>query len=187
MHNLIEFQTARLRLRQWQHNDRMPFAALNADPRVMQYFPETLDRQACDRLVDRYQAHIDEHGWGFWAVEILATEQFIGFVGLQQAPPELPFAPCVEIGWRLSFDQWGQGLATEAARAALRVGFNELALPEIVSFTALDNQRSQRVMQKLGMTAEGHFIHPKLPTDSPLREHCLYRLARQTWMRTNRN
>lgn len=184
MGKLIEPQTQRLQLRQWRDSDCAPFADLNADPRVMEFFPEPLTRQQSDAAVDRASAHIAEHGWGFWAAERKEDGQFIGFVGIKYAPEELPFAPCVEIGWRLAVPFWGCGYASEAAKAALRVAFEDLRLRELVSFTPLQNLRSQKVMQRLGMREDPHaFEHPLLPQDSPLRRHCLYRLTADEWTR----
>jgi RimJ/RimL family protein N-acetyltransferase len=179
----IAFETERLRLRQWCAGDRAPFAALNADPRVMAFFPSPLDRFASDAMADRCEALIALHGWGFWAAETKHDRAFIGFVGLHVPIVALPFSPCVEVGWRLAFEQWGKGLATEAARGALRVGFEQLRLSEIVAFTAVLNARSRRVMERLGMqeTTTG-FEHPALPAGSPFRTHCLYRLAREQWL-----
>lgn len=179
---MIELDTHRLKLRQWRDEDFAPFAAMNADLQVMAHFPAALDRAASDALAMRCQRLIEEQGWGFWAVEIKASGQFIGFVGLHRPIAELPFSPCVEIGWRLARPFWQKGYASEAARATLRFGFNDLALAEIVTYTSLGNQRSQAVMEKLGMhrTAE-NFQHPAFPVDHPLREHCLYRLARSAW------
>jgi RimJ/RimL family protein N-acetyltransferase len=174
----IELETERLHLRQWLPADREPFAALNADPRVMAFLPTRLTRAESDALADRCQHLIEQQGWGLWATALKASDQFIGFVGLHRPSPQLPCSPCVEIGWRLAFDYWGQGLATEAARAALQVGFIDLNLPEIVSFTALGNRRSRAVMERLAMVESGTFAHPHLPEDSPLRIHCLYRLPR---------
>lgn len=182
MKTLIEPQTERLQLRQWRDADREPFAAMCADPQVMEYFPATLDRAASDAAVDRQIAHIEQHGWGFWAAERLEDGAFIGFVGLKHAPAELPFAPCVEIGWRLAVPQWGKGYAVEAARATLGVAFEQLRLPEIVSFATVQNARSRRVMERLQMREEPQtFDHPLLPADSPLRRHCLYRLRGENW------
>lgn len=179
MTELIEFETERLRLRQWHDSDREPFAALNADPKVMAFFPALLTRAESDAMADRCQALIAERGWGFWAVETKATREFIGFVGLHAVAPELPFAPGVEIGWRLAVKHWGKGFATEAAGGALRVGFEQLGLPEIVSFTAVGNMRSRAVMERLGMLeAKETFEHPKIPVGHVLRTHCLYRLSR---------
>lgn len=175
----IEFDTERLRLRCWQDDDRAAFAAMNADARVMEFFPSTLNREHSDAVVDRIQAHFTQRGWGLWAAELKATAQFIGFVGLNVPAAELPCSPCVEIGWRLAAAHWGRGYATEAARAALRVGFDRLGLDEIVSFTALVNARSQAVMERLGMQRDPHtFEHPAVPAGHALREHCLYRLRR---------
>jgi RimJ/RimL family protein N-acetyltransferase len=180
----IEFTTERLLLRQWRASDREPFAELNADPRVMEFFPTLLDRAASDAGFDRLRAKIEERGWGLWAVELRATNSFIGFVGLQVPTAPLPFGPCVEVAWRLAHAYWGNGYATEAAKGTLRVGFERLALEEIVSFTAVINRKSRAVMERLGMQeAEATFQHPSVPEGSPLREHCLYRLTRQRWRR----
>lgn len=178
MPDLIEFETERLVLRQWRPADREPFAALNADSRVMAFFPARLTRAESDAIADRCETLIRERGWGFWAAELKASREFIGFVGLHTPSAELPFSPCVEIGWRLAFAHWGKGLASEAARGALKVGFTSLDLDEIVSFTAVGNARSRAVMERLGMHASGTFVHPQLPEGSALRAHCLYRLPR---------
>ena len=182
MPELIEIETKRLRLRQWIESDREPFARLNADPRVMEFLPSILDRAASNAMVDRLQTKIAERGWGFWAVESKQDKQFIGFVGLEIPRSDLPFSPCVEVGWRLAFEYWSKGYATEAAKSALKVGFDRLELAEIVSFTAIDNHRSSTVMERLGMNREAEtFEHPSLPVGHPLREHCLYRLSREKW------
>ncbi|WP_035056102.1 GNAT family N-acetyltransferase [Andreprevotia chitinilytica] len=179
---VIELTTARLRLRQWRESDREPFAALNAAPCVMEHFPAPLTRAQSDALADRIETGIAEHGWGLWAVEVLASGEFIGFVGLGIPSAELPCSPCVEIGWRLAAAHWGRGYATEAALAALRVAFETLRLDEVVSFTALPNQRSQAVMARLGMRRDAAtFEHPAVAEGSPLRTHCLYRLNRARW------
>lgn len=183
MVDLIEFDTQRLRLRQWRAADREPFAALNADPQVMAFFPAPLERAESDALADRCQSLIAERGWGFWAVETRAAREFIGFAGLHTPAATLPFSPCVEVGWRLAGRYWGRGFASEAARGALRVGFELLELPEIVSFTAVCNLRSRAVMERLQMReAADTFGHPAVPVDSPLRVHCLYRLSREQWL-----
>lgn len=179
---VIEPETPRLRLRQWLPEDREPFAALNADPRVMAFFPEPLDRARSDATAERLEQLIARLGWGLWAAETKDDGRFIGFVGLHVSGDALPFFPCVEIGWRLAYDYWGRGLATEAARVALRIGFDEIGLPEIVSFAALSNARSRAVMQRIGLRDTGiTFPHPDMPTESPLRKHCLYRLSREEW------
>ncbi|AEB84692.1 GNAT family N-acetyltransferase [Alicycliphilus denitrificans] len=180
--------TPRLRLRQWTAADREPFAALNADPEVMRHFPAPLTRTQSDAMAVRIEALIAERGWGFWAADSLedGLPRFMGFVGLHTPAPDLPFSPCVEIGWRLARPFWGRGLATEAARLALRTGFEGLGLEEIVSFTAVGNQRSRAVMRRLGMRECPHeaFDHPALPAGHPLRAHCLYRLARADYWGT---
>jgi RimJ/RimL family protein N-acetyltransferase len=182
MAELIEVETERLHLRQWIESDREPFARLNADPRVMEFFPSILDRSTSDAMIDRLQTKIADKGWGFWAVESKQDKQFIGFVGLEIPKADLPFSPCVEIGWRLAFEYWGKGYATEAAKVARKVGFDRLELPEIVSFTTIDNHRSRAVMERLGMNLEAEtFEHPSLPVGHSLREHCLYRLSREKW------
>lgn len=173
-----ELCSPRLRLRQWQTADRAPFAALNADPAVMAHFPAPLTRVQSDALAERLQGLIAQHGWGFWALELRADGRFIGFVGLNPAPAGLPFAPAVEIGWRLAHAHWGQGLASEAARQAVSFAFDALNLPEVVAFTALPNQRSRAVMARLGMRESGQFEHPALPHGHALRRHWLYRLGR---------
>jgi RimJ/RimL family protein N-acetyltransferase len=179
---VTELRTARVRLRQWRTSDREPFAALNADPLVMEHFPQVLSRADSDALADGLAAHLAEHGWGLWAVEITAPGTFAGFVGLSLATFDAPFTPAVEIGWRLARRHWGQGLAPEAARAVLDFAFGPLALDEIVSFTASTNRRSQRVMQKIGMSHDpaDDFDHPALPVGHRLRRHVLYRMGRPT-------
>jgi RimJ/RimL family protein N-acetyltransferase len=181
MAELIEFETERLRLRQWIESDREPFARLNANPQVMEFFPSILDRATSDAIADRAQAKIAERGWGFWAVESRQNNQFIGFVGLQIPRADLPGSHCVEIGWRLAFEYWGKGYATEAAKAALHVGFDRLELPEIVSSTAINNHRSSAVMGRLGMDQAETFEHPSLPIGHPHRKYCLYRLSKEKW------
>ncbi len=182
-HTLIEPETPRLRLRQWRESDLAPFAALVADPQVMEFFPATLSREESDALVARFVERIAQNGWGFWAAEHKESGELIGFTGLNAPAYPLPFSPCVEIGWRLARQWWGQGLASEAARASLAVGFERLGLDEIVSFTALPNRRSSAVMRRLGMREDpaGAFDHPLLAEGHPLRRHCLYRLDRAAW------
>jgi len=177
-----ELTTQRLILRPWRDADRSAFAALNADPVVMEFFPSTLSRAASDASIDAWQAQFEQRGWSNWAVELQATGQFIGFVGLSVPVRVLPFTPCVEIGWRLARSAWGQGYATEAARQALRFGFDTLKLEEIVSFTAAVNARSRAVMERIGMRdAHEDFEHPAIPEGNALRLHCLYRLSHQQW------
>ena len=179
----IDPSTPRLLLRPWRGADRAPFAALNADPAVMRYFAGVIGREASDRSIDTWQAELAERGWSNWAVELVHTGEFIGFVGLSvPRRAELPFMPCVEIGWRLARAFWRHGYATEAARAALRVGFERLGLPQIVSFTSLINRPSRSLMERIGMHDTGEdFDHPALPEGSELRRHCLYRITREQW------
>jgi RimJ/RimL family protein N-acetyltransferase len=171
-------RTERLVLRRWRDTDREPFAAMNADPEVMEHYVAPLTPAETNGFVDRIEASFDERGWGLWVVELVGTGSFIGYTGLAPAPPTTPFAPAVEVGWRLAKDHWGHGYATEAARAAVDHGFTTVGLDEIVSFTVPRNVRSQRVMQKLGMTRDPaeDFDHPNVPEGHPLRRHVLYRL-----------
>jgi RimJ/RimL family protein N-acetyltransferase len=176
-------RTHRLLLRPWRPEDRAPFAQINADPRVMEFFPAVQTREESDASVERVLAHQKEHGFCFWAVERLGGAPFIGFVGLKVVSFTAPFTPTVEIGWRLAYEHWGQGYATEGARASLRFGFETLGLRQIVSFTAPANVRSRRVMEKLGMQRreEEDFDHPLLAPGHPLRRHVLYRLTAETY------
>lgn len=173
---ILEPETDRLVLRQWRQSDKAPFYELNADPSVMAYFPDLLSSQQSDAMADRCASLIAGRGWGFWAVELKTSGSFLGFVGLHVPTDRLPFSPCVEIGWRLAYEHWGNGYATEAAREVLRVGFEVIGLQEIVSFTAVVNQRSQAVMRRLGMEEDGTFEHPAVSAASELKRHCLYRI-----------
>ena len=178
----IELETTRLRLRQWRESDREPFAAMNADPAVMEFFPALQSRANSDASIDAWQAQLTERGWSNWAAELRSTGQFIGFVGLSVPVRLFSFSPCVEVGWRLARAHWGQGLATEAARAALRVGFENLDLNEIVSFTSVLNVRSRAVMERIGMhNTHEDFEYPSIPEGHALRMHCLYRISREQW------
>jgi RimJ/RimL family protein N-acetyltransferase len=178
VHPRPQLTTARLRLRPWRAEDREPFAAINADPAVMEHFPSTLRRGESDALAERIDSELRSKGYGLWAVEIPREAPFIGFVGLQQTDAELPFTRTIEIGWRLGRSHWGRGLAGEAARAALAYGFDELALEQIVAYTAAGNVRSRRLMERLGMrhAPEDDFAHPQLAAGHPLAAHVLYRL-----------
>ena len=171
-------RTERLVLRGWRDDDRDAWAALNADPEVMRYFPDTLTREQADAMLDRIDAALEAQGWGLWALERLDTGELIGFTGLAVPRHDLPFQPCVEVGWRLARSAWGRGLATEAAREALRVGFEEVGLGEVVSFTSVLNRPSRAVMERLRMTRDpaDDFEHPALPPGHPLRPHVLHRI-----------
>ena len=175
-----ELRTERLLLRRWRDGDREPFAALNADPEVMEFFPEPLNRWRSDDLVDQVEASLERRGFGLWAVEVRATETFVGFAGLGVPGFDAHFTPAIEVGWRLARSAWGQGYATEAGGAALAFGFEQLGLTEIVAFTAAENRRSRAVMERLGMSRDpaDDFDHPELLEESPLRRHVLYRSAR---------
>lgn len=179
-----ELETGRLLLRRWHPDDRAPFAALNADPEVMRHFPEQLTRQQSDELADRIELAMERQGWGLWALEDRATGRFIGFTGLARPGFQAPFMPAVEIGWRLERAAWGHGFASEAARAAARFAFDELALEEIVSLAVVANERSRAVMRRLGMTHDpaDDFDHP-LVEQPHLRRHVLYRLAADDFWR----
>jgi RimJ/RimL family protein N-acetyltransferase len=177
--------TSRLKLRGWREEDREPFAAMNADPRVMAFLLAPLSRSKSDALVDRIEESFTDGGYGLWAVERRDTGAFIGFTGLSLATFEAPFTPAVEIGWRLAADHWRRGFATEAATESLRFGFDTLGLPEIVSFTAKTHVRSCRVMERIGMTRDRSldFDHPSCPVGSPLRPHVLYRVTSERYRR----
>ena len=178
-------RTERLILRRWRDADREPFAALNADPLVMEHHPSTLDRTASDALVDRIESDFDRLGFGLWAIEVPGVAPFIGFVGLAEPTFAAHFTPAVEVGWRLDRAFWGRGYATEAAVAALGFGFGSAGLEEIVSFTVQENVRSRGVMERLGMTHDpsDDFDHPRFATGHRCCRHVLYRLSRAQWQR----
>ncbi|AYA68178.1 N-acetyltransferase [Acinetobacter sp. WCHA55] len=167
-------ETARLRLRAWHTDDFPAFAQLNADAQVMRYFPSPLTQTQSDALAQTFQQFINQNGWGFWAVELKHSQEFIGFTGLHAQPEGLDFLPCVEIGWRLDSKFWHQGYATEAAQACLYFAFSVLDLDQVVAFTAVQNRASEAVMKRLGMQHGGYFNHPKLDQNSPLLRHTLY-------------
>jgi len=177
-----DVRSERLILRRWRESDREPFARMNADPKVMEFFPAMLSRQESDELADRIEAHFAEHGFGGCAAELKKTGEFIGFIGLAVPRFEAAFTPCVEIGWRIAAKHWGRGLATEGARAVAEFAFAELGLREIVSFTTVENMRSRRVIERLGMThdAEDDFDHPLVPEGHAMRRHVLCRLRRRS-------
>ncbi|MGE6441810.1 GNAT family N-acetyltransferase [Psychrobacter sp. NPDC078409] len=181
--NTIE--TERLYLRQWQASDFAPFAEMNANPEVMEYFPKLLTTSMSNAIAKKCQSLINDNGWGFWAVSLKETDTFIGMVGLNHTHADMPFSPAVEIAWRLHNDYWGLGYATEAARASLNFAFDTLGLDEVVAFTAVINKRSQLVMERLGMTnTQENFFHPMLESNHRLAEHVLYKTTRQQWKDT---
>jgi ribosomal-protein-alanine N-acetyltransferase len=175
----VRLETARLVLRPWTDADRAPFAAMNADPEVMRYFPGTLSAEQSDALVDAIRARFAQYGFGLWAVQVKGGSPFVGFTGLAPLNPLVPYAG-IEVGWRLARPAWGRGYATEAARASIAYGFDVAALAETVSVTAQVNAPSRAVMRRLGMVHDPaeDFDHPVLPAGSPLRRHVLYRLRR---------
>lgn len=175
---MSELRTERLVLRGWRESDLAPWAAMNADPEVREYFPGILTREQSDASVARFQAEIDRRGWGWWAVEVIGTGEFIGFTGLDPVEEGMPFTG-VETGWRLARSAWGHGYATEAAQAVVTFGFDSLALPEILAVTAATNLRSQAVMRRIGMSRDpaDDFDDPTVPP-GPLRPSVVYRLPR---------
>jgi len=175
----MELLTDRLVLRRWRPTDREPFARMNADPEVMRYLLKPLTREESDAFIDRIERHFDEHGFGLWAVQVATSGSFIGYVGLSIPSFEAHFTPAVEVGWRLDHPYWGNGYATEAARAAIADGFGRVGLKEIVSFTVPVNLRSIAVMERLGMSRDPRddFEHPNVPKSHPYRRHVLFRMA----------
>jgi RimJ/RimL family protein N-acetyltransferase len=176
----IMLDTPRLLLRPWRDEDGAAFAAMFADPAVMEFLGPPQDRPAIDAIVGRVRGHFDRHGFGWWATELKETGAFIGFIGLSHIGFEANFTPAVEVGWRLASAYWGNGYATEGARAALEAGFTQIGLSEIVSITVPANVRSRRVMERIGMTHDpaDDFDHPRLAEGHPLRRHVLYRITR---------
>jgi ribosomal-protein-alanine N-acetyltransferase len=175
--------SGRVCLRRWRDADRQAFAAMNADPRVMEFFAAPLSRVESDAMVNRIERHFREHGFGLWAIEVVDVAPFIGFAGLAVAQFSAHFTPAVEVGWRLAFEHWGHGYATEAARLALGYGFGTLALPEVLSYTSATNHRSRAVMERLGMRRDAaeDFNYPSFPEGHPLRRHVLYRLGSDSY------
>jgi RimJ/RimL family protein N-acetyltransferase len=186
----LQLETPRLILRPARDSDRAPYAAMNADPAVMTYFASTMTREESDASLARFQAAYDRDGFGFLTAELRATGAFAGIIGAQTMRDEVPNLPqpAVEIGWRLPRALHGQGLATEGARATVDFAFSTLNLPEVVAVTALGNQASRRVMEKLGMThrPDLEFDHPRMPAGHPHQRHALYRLESSTFA-TRRN
>lgn len=185
-----ELRSSRLLLRHWRPEDREPFASMNSDPQVMDYYPATLSSDESDLFAEAIQLGLEERDFGFWAVQICddvkgEASPFIGFVGLSVPIWDAVFTPCVEIGWRLSRPHWGFGYATEAATQVLEYGFNVLQLGEVLSFTSLPNARSMAVMRRLGMTRDENedFNHPNLDLNHRLCRHALFRMSDELWTR----
>ena len=181
----VILETARLILRPWKTEDLAPFAHMNANAQVMQHFPQTLNTQESDALAEKFQQQIDLNGWGFWALELKQTGQFIGFTGLHFQPDLFEFSPCTEIGWRLAAEFWHQGYATEAAGECLRFAFEVLQLKTVKAFTAVQNKASENVMLRLGMQHQGYFNHPKLNSNSPLLRHTLYCIKQADFLKNH--
>lgn len=179
MSDPVKIFTERLLLRQWYKADYELFARMNADPDVMRFYPNTLTTDQSNELASKFESLIKKNGWGFWAVELLDKQQFIGFVGLNKPSYILPVSPCVEIGWRLSKKYWGNGYASEAAKAALNFAFETLKLDKVYSFTSVTNSKSLAVMERLGMGDEkSNFHHPIIPEGHSLSEHKLYKIEK---------
>ncbi|GGU58388.1 N-acetyltransferase [Pseudomonas laurentiana] len=185
---ILELESARLVLRQWQDDDLREFAAMCADPQVMRYFPAPLTRLESAALIGRLRGHFAEYGFGLWALERKDSGAFIGMTGLLTVNFNAAFAPAVEIGWRLARRHWGLGFASEAAWTCLRCAFAQLSLEQVVSFTSESNLPSQKVMQAIGMQQDpgSSFEHPRIPPGHPLRPHVLYRINRTQWQATLR-
>ena len=179
-----ELRTKRLVLRRWRPDDVVPFCRMNADPKVMEYFPALLSEEESRSAVERIKQHFELHQFGMWAVEIPGIAPFIGSIGLRRTPWDAPFTPCVEVGWRLAAEFWGQGYALEAATASLDFGFQWLDLDELVAFTVPVNRRSRSVMERIGMSYDpmGDFDHPLVPEGHAMKRHVLYRVTRDAHM-----
>lgn len=178
----IFIETPRLILRQWEQKDYEPYTSLNCDPEVMKYFPSVKSPDETLAQIKRISEAIGRHGYGFWAVERKDNHHFIGFTGLSVPGFEAYFSPCVEIGWRLSKENWGQGFATEAALSCLDFGFKYLGLNEIYSFTSIYNDRSEKVMRRIGMNKIGEFDHPLIADGHWLERHLVYKTTRLDWV-----
>lgn len=177
-------ETERLILREWKDEDRSIFARMNGDPMIMEHMPRALDEKASNKLVDRFQKHFKEHGYGLYACERKSDGAFMGFVGLETVIIDVPFKPAVEIAWRLDYEYWGHGYATEAAQRVLQHAFEELNLKEIVAFSVHDNARAIHIIEKLGMKRDpkGDFDYPGLAKGHPLGRFSLYRLKRKDYL-----
>jgi RimJ/RimL family protein N-acetyltransferase len=177
----VTLETPRLILRQWRDADVEAWADMSADPRVMEFFPELYDRARSEKTLARMRTELERDGYGMWAVEIKQTGRFAGVIGIEDIPYEMPFTPTREVGWRLAFDAWGHGYATEGAKASLDFAFEKLGWDEVVAITAGINTRSQRVMERLGMIRDmsGDFDHPRIAVGHPLRPSVLYRIRRK--------
>ena len=173
-------ETPRLILRGWRDDDVDEWARMSADPRVMEFYPDVYDRARSESSAARMRAGLERDGYGLWAVERKDNGRFAGIIGINDIPYDVPFVPAREIGWRLAFDAWGHGYATEGAAAALDFAFSRVGWDEVVAMTSLLNLRSQRVMERLGMLRDrsADFDHPHVPEGHRLKRHVLYRIKR---------
>lgn len=171
------FESQRLGFRRWKDNDREGFAEMNANPEVMEFFPDMMTKDESDRLIERFEQHTEEKGFGVWAAERKEDGAFIGFIGLFEVDFDAGFQGAVEIGWRLDNKYWKRGYAAEGAKACLDYAFGVLGMDEICSFTTILNRPSETVMQRIGMRKAGEFDHPNLAKDSPLKRHVLYKIT----------
>ncbi|MGH7727271.1 MAG: GNAT family N-acetyltransferase [Vulcanimicrobiaceae bacterium] len=180
MNRAPTLETPRLILRPWRDADIEAWAAMNADPRVMEFFPSLYDRARSEATASAMRAGLERNGYGWWVTELKRTSRFAGVVVLDDVSFEAPFAPARQVGWRFLRDAWGSGYATEGARAALTYAFETLGWDEVVALTATVNLRSQRVMQRLGMRRDpaGDFLHPAIAEGHRLRPHVLYRIRK---------
>lgn len=172
------YETSRLILRPWQDKDIAPFAQMGQDHQVMEYFPKLLNKDESIAMIERMKARFNQYGFCFYACELKQDQSFIGFIGLNVPAFSAPFTPCVEIGWRIASQYWGNGYATEGALKCLEIGFNQFKLKEIVSIAVKDNLKSIHVMEKIGMQRDhsGDFLHPLLPESNRPAPHILYRM-----------
>lgn len=182
MPKIIQLKADKLLLRQWIPADLPEFARMNADPKVMEFFPEILEKSQSDQLGEKIRLDIESQGWGLWAIELLENHSFIGFAGLNKVDFGLDFTPCIEIGWRLDRTWWGKGYATQAANRVLQFAFTQAKFAEIYSFTSIKNIRSRKLMQRINMVnTNQYFDHPGLNSNHPLAKHVLYKLTRSQW------
>ena len=169
--------TERLRADAWLAGDEAEFVRMNADSRVMRYFPRPLAPEESLEFLGRIRRELEECGYGLFAVRERAGDRFVGFVGLHRFDFDADFAPGVEIGWRLLPEYWGRGYAPEMAAACLVYAREVLRLPGVFAFTAVQNGPSERVMRKIGMQRVKEFDHPALPAGHPLSRQVLYEAA----------
>lgn len=173
------FESERLGFRRWQEEDKEPFAAMNQDPEVMQYFPDTLSKEESDLLIGRFEEHTNTKGYGIWAVERKEDGAFIGFIGLLEINMDVEFKGNTEIGWRLDKRFWKKGFAVEGANACLAYAFDNLGLNEVYSLTAVLNKPSETVMKRIGMVKASEFENPKIEDGNPLKKHVLYKITKK--------